>query len=49
MMVSIIAIARAISVPGFGLSHLLACIAVALKSGEIEITSVPLYFASQKK
>jgi len=28
---------------------LLACIAVALNSGEIEMTSVPLYFASQKK
>ena len=48
-MVCTIAIANAISLPGFGFSHLLACMALALKSGEIEMTSVPLYLASQKK
>ena len=48
-MTSTIAIARAASVPGFGFSHKLECIAVGVNSGDIEITCVPLYFASQKK
>ena len=40
--------ANAESVPGFGFNHKLECIAVGLKSGETEITCVPLYLASQK-
>ena len=42
-------IASAMSVPGFGLTHLLACIALGVNSGEMAMTSVPLYLASQKK
>jgi len=49
MMVWTMAMARAVSVPGFGLSHLELWMAVALKSGEMVTTSVPLYLASQKK
>ena len=35
--------------PGFGFNHKLECMAVGVNSGDIEITCVPLYFASQKK
>ena len=49
MMVCTIAMARAVSVPGFGFSHFEEWIDVALKSGEMLTTSVPLYLASQKK
>ncbi len=49
MMVCAIASASAVSVPGFGFSHFDAWIAEALNSGEMTTTSVPLYFASQKK
>ena len=49
MMVCTMAMASAVSVPGFGFSHLDEWIAVALKSGAIVTTSVPLYLASQKK
>ncbi len=41
--------ARALSVPGFGFNHKLACMAVGVNSGEMAITCVPLYRASQKK
>ena len=35
--------------PGLGLTHRLECMAVGVNSGEMAITWVPLYFASQKK
>ena len=34
--------ANAASVPGCGLTHLLACMADGVNSGEIAMTSVPL-------
>ena len=37
------------SVPGLMLSHFEECIAVGVNSGAMVTTSVPLYFASQKK
>ena len=49
MIVCTIAMASAVSVPGFGFSHFEEWMAVALKSGAIVTTSVPLYRASQKK